>query len=97
MIISNHIKMRCTLCGKEHKIRRWLFCYHAADQIFEILQMWHVWHMHRTYIDSKVMFINRLVIEILLYAVLQIWDIVTGVLWLVLTPIDKLYEILRLR
>lgn len=40
MIISNHIRMRCTLCGKEHKIKRRLFCYHAADQIFEVSQMW---------------------------------------------------------
>lgn len=32
MIISNHIEMRCTLCGKEHKIKRRLFCYHAADR-----------------------------------------------------------------
>ena len=53
--------------------------------------------MHRAYIDSKVMFMNRLAIEILLYVVLQIWDIVTGVLWVILTPLDKLYKILRLR
>lgn len=97
MIISNYIKMRCTLCGKEHKIKRRLFCYHSADQIFEVSQMWHVWRKHRTYIDSKVKFIIRLAMEMLLYVVLQIWDIVTGVLWLALTPLDKLYEILRLR
>lgn len=93
MIISNHIKMRCTLCGKEHKIKRRLFCYHAADQIFEVSQMWHVWRKHQTYIDSKVKFISCLAMEMLL----QIWDIVIGVLWLALTPLDKLYEILRLR
>lgn len=97
MIISNHIKMRCTLCGKEHKIKRRLFCYHAADQIFEVSQMWHVWRKHRTYIDNKVKFISRLAMEMLLYVVLQILDIVTGVLWLALTPLNKLYEILRLR
>lgn len=95
MIISNYIEMRCTLCGKEHKIKRRLFCYHAADQIFYILQLCHVWHMHRTYIDSNVMFINRFVIEILLYAVLQIWDIVTGIAWLLLTPFAKIREMLR--
>lgn len=97
MIISNHIKMRCTLCGKERKIKRRLFCYHAADQIFYILQLCHVWRKHRTYIDSKVKFISRLAMEMLLYVVLQIWDIVTGIAWLLLTPFDKLYEILRLR
>lgn len=59
--------------------------------------MWHVWRKHRTYIDSKVKFIIRLVMELLLYVVLQILDIVTSALWLVLTPLDKLYEILRLR
>lgn len=59
--------------------------------------MWHVWRKHRTYIDSKIKFIIRLVMELLLYVVLQILDIVTGALWLVLTPLDKLYEILRLR
>lgn len=95
MIISNCIKMRCTLCGKEHKIKLRLFCYHAADQIFYILQLWHVWRKHRTYINSKVKFISRLAMEMLLYVVLQIWDIMTGIAWLLLTPFAKFREMLR--
>ena len=61
------------------------------------IKMRHVWRKHRTYIDSKGKFISRLAMEMLLYVVLQIWDVVTGILWLVLTPLVKLYEILRLR
>lgn len=47
MVMSSHIRMRCSICGKQYQIERKLFCYHAADQIFFLLQLRHIWNNHR--------------------------------------------------
>ena len=95
MIMSSHIRMRCSLCGKQYQIERKLFCYHAADQIFFLLQLWHIWNNHRDCVSCTRKFVLQFIREATLYALIQIWDIVTGIAWLLLTPFAKLRELLR--
>jgi hypothetical protein len=40
-------------------------------------------------------FVLQFIREVTLYALIQIWDIVTGIAWLLLTPFAKLRELLR--
>lgn len=42
--MSSHIRMRCSICGKQYQIERKLFCYYAADQIFFLMQLRHIWN-----------------------------------------------------
>lgn len=95
MIISSHIRMRCSICGKQYLIKRELFCYHAADQIFFLLQLWHIWNNHRDYISCMRKFVLQFIREVTLYVLFQIWDIVIGIVWLLLTPFARLRELLR--
>ena len=95
VVMSSHIRMRCSICGKQYQIERKLFCYYAADQLFFILQWLHVWNKHRDYIFCKSKFLLRMVLEIILYVTLQILDVITGIVWLLLMPLAKFRELMR--
>ena len=95
MVMSSHIRMRCSICGKQYQIERKLFCYYAADQIFFLMQLRHIWNNHRDCVSCMRKFVLQFIREVTLYVLFQIWDIVTGIAWLLLTPFAKLRELLR--
>lgn len=47
------------------------------------------------YAADQIFFLLQFIREVTLYVLLQIWDIVTGIAWLILTPFAKLRELLR--